>query len=135
MKPINAISWPTERIDSVKLLQHYMLAVASPLGLDFGKSTVSPLFIVNGLINGVCSESERRSALSHWWRVIDEIGIRDFSDRSVLIARLAVSLLSPTQEDDLDLGEQLSWFLEILGFLGLNVDQAIERMQIHFEFY
>ena len=134
IKPISAISWPLERSDSVRLLQHYMLAVADQLEIDFGRSSDSPIALVKRLIAGTSTESERQAALTHWWGLIDEKGIRDFSSKDVLSARLVVSLLSPTANDALDLGEQLSWFLEVLGFLGLDVDKAIDPMQAHFDF-
>lgn len=133
-KPISAISWPSERGNAVKELQCYMLTIVDELGIDFGTSTDSPIALVNRLINGSSTESERQTALAHWWGLIDEKGIRDFSGKDVLIARLAVSLSSPTAGDALDLGEQLSWFLELLGFLGLDVDKAIDVMQVHFDF-
>lgn len=134
IKPISAISWSPERGNAVKELQRYMLAVVDQLGIDFETSTDSPVALVNRLIDGSSTESERQTALAHWWGLIDEKGIRDLSSKDVLIARLAVSLLSPTAVDSLDLGEQLSWFLEVLGFLGLDVDKAIDVMQVHFDF-
>jgi len=33
-----------------------------------------------------------------------------------------------------ELGEQLSWFLEVLDFPGADVDEAIKAMEKHFDF-
>ncbi|WPH17802.1 hypothetical protein [Variovorax paradoxus] len=134
IKPISAISWPPERGNAVNELQRYMLAVVDQLGIEFETSTDSPVALVNQIIDGSATESERQTALADWWGLIDEKGIRDLSSRDLLIARLAVSLLSPTAVDSHNLGEQLSWFLEVLGFLGLDVDKAIDVMQVHFDF-
>ncbi|MDR6856293.1 hypothetical protein [Variovorax guangxiensis] len=118
----------------MRLLLLYMLKVIEQLGISFGSPSCDPIFIVKGLLVEKCSEADRRSALTHWWSIVDERGVRDFQGRDVLVARLAVCLLSPNEESTSEFGEQLSWFLEVLGFLGEDVDKAINVIEQHFDF-
>lgn len=111
-----------------------MISVIEYLKISFGSSTHEPITIVKGLLSGKNAEDDRRFALAHWWSIIDEKGIRNFESREALIARLAVCILAPKEEEISNLGEQLSWFLEVLGFLGADVDKAIVLMEKQFSF-
>lgn len=135
IKPINAILWPENRKDAVKLFRRYMLTVVEESAISFADFQFQPLEVTRGLIDEAVSDERRRELLAQCWGVIDEKGVRDFSSKNVLLSRLAICLLSPTESDSLDLGEQLSWFVEVLGFLNLDVDKAIDRMQAHFEYF
>jgi hypothetical protein len=133
-KSIGLISWPKDADDAVRLLLRYMSNVVVRLGISFGASVFDPLPIIGRIQSGKHVDEERRAALVHWWNVVDREGIRNLQDKDVLNARLAICLLSPSQEEYLSLGEQLSWFLEVLGFLGADVDEAIDAMEEHFDF-
>ena len=133
-KSIAAISWPTNASEAVRLFLSYMIKVIEQLGISFGLSTHDPMVAVKELLAGKLSEDDRDSNLTYWWSVVDDRGVRNFESKDVLIARLAVCLLSPNQEKTLDLGEQLSWFLEVLGMLGADVEIAIDIMEQHFMF-
>lgn len=66
---------------------------------------------------------------------IDEKGaVRAFQDRDVLMARLAICLLSNDEDDIAVLGDNLSWFFEVLGFLKVEPMKPIEMMKEYFEF-
>jgi hypothetical protein len=110
-----------------------MVEVVESLGISFGTSHYEPVSIVNRLLSGGASD-EGRAATAYWWSRVDQYGIRNFESTEALIARLAICLLSPSQQETWDLGDQLSWFLEVLGFLGEDVDKSIAIMEKHFEF-
>ena len=133
-KPIGAIVWPSNPSDSVSLLLKYMVRVLETVGFSFAAPLHDPIILVKRSLAKTASDEERRSALTYWWNVVEEKGIRNFESRDALIARLAVSLLSPTEAQASEFGDQLSWFLEVLGFLELDVDKAISIMEEHFEF-
>ena len=133
-KPIGSIVWPESACDSVRLLRMYMLAIVEQLPLTLGSRSADPEPIVEGLLDGKVSEKDRQSALAGWWKIVEERGIQNFKSSEALIGRLAICLLSPSEDQPSELGEQLSWFLEVLGFLGQDVDKAIEVMGRHFEF-
>jgi len=111
-----------------------MLTVIGQLGISFESSIYDPAAVVGGLLSGRLSQDDRRAALAHWWKVVDEKGIRDLHSADVLIARLAICLLSPSDEEAWSLSDQLSWFLEVLGLLGADVDKAIAVMEESFDF-
>jgi hypothetical protein len=133
-KPIASIIWPAHARDRVRLLWLYMLAVIEQLSIPFWSHSPDPRVTVKGLLDGTLSEEDRRSALSIWWQIVDEEGIQNFGSRDAVVARLAVCLLSPSEEHSSELGVQLSWFLEVLGLLGEDVEKAIELMERHFDF-
>lgn len=133
-KPIGSIVWPERAYDSVRHLRAYMLAIVEQLPLTFGSRAADPVLIVKGLLDGTVLEKERQSALADWWKIVDARGIQNFKSREALIGRLAICLLYPSEDKPSELGDQLSWFLEVLGFLGQDVDKAIEVMERHFEF-
>jgi hypothetical protein len=120
--------------ESVRSLLVFMLGVVEQLGISFHSSAYDPIPIVKNILAGELRDEDRRVALAHSWKVIDEKGVRDFQRKDALIARLAVCLLSPSEQGTWDLGEQLSWFLEVLGSLGVDVDKAIAAMEEHFDF-
>ena len=74
-KSIASIIWPASARDRVRLLRLYMLAAIEQLTISFGSGFPNPAFVVRGLLDGTVSENDRQSALSHWWKVVDERGI------------------------------------------------------------
>lgn len=133
-KSISSIAWPADPHDSMQLFVRYMLGAVEQLGISFGYSADSPVSIAKGLLAKRLSESDRLGALAYWWDVVDKKGIQNFEDKDVLLARLAICLLSPNESEASNFGEQLSWFLEVLGFFGADVDKAIHVMEAHFDF-
>jgi hypothetical protein len=112
-----------------------MVRVLETLGFSFGSPPNDPMVIVKGLLAHTVSDEDRRIALDYWWDIVYERGIRDLQSRDALMARLAVSLLSPAEVNaSPELGEHLSWFLEVLGFLKLDMRKAISIMEEHFKF-
>ena len=132
-KTTGSIAWPGSAQDAVHLLLLYMVKVLERLDIRFDSEPYEPVAIVRRILGGEDSE-ERRRALDYWWTVIDKTGIRNLESKEVPVARLAVCLLTPNVADTSTLGEQLSWFLEVLAFLGADVDKAIDVMEMHFSF-
>ena len=133
-KPIGSIIWPATHSDAARLLQLFMIKVVERLGIAFDPRLPNPIAIAKERGVGAPTHAARKAALTAWWEVIDAKGVRNFEKHDVLVARLAVCLLSPDDGQAHDLSEQLSWFLEVLGFLGTDVDKAIELMEQHFDF-
>ncbi|WP_157903140.1 hypothetical protein [Cupriavidus malaysiensis] len=133
-KSIGSIAWPDNADESRRLLSTYMVKVVGQLGISFGNHPCKPASIVKGLISGRLSDENRRAALASWWAIAEEHGVRNFEDKEALIARLAICLLSSAQQGPWNLGDQLSWFLEVIGLIGADVDKAIDTMEEHFEF-
>lgn len=111
-----------------------MVKVVELLGISFDESPYEPVSIVKKGISGELSDEDGRAALAYWWSIVDQCGVRNFESKMVLTARLAICLLSSSQQEAWGLGDQLSWFLEVLGFIGADVDKAIDVMEKHFRF-
>ena len=133
-KTIGSIAWPNNASDAVRLLLRFMVKVIEQLGISFNSPIYDPVVVVGGLLSGRLSQDDRRLALAHWWKIVDEKGIRDLHTADVLVARLAVCLLSPSDDEAWSLSDQLSWFLEVLGLLGADVDKAVSIMEENFDF-
>jgi hypothetical protein len=138
MVNIASIIWPDDRNAAVKLYLGFLVKVIVSLNITFdvpNAPTNDPLSLVKGYLKGLVSEEERNAASLAWWSYLDSNGaIRDLQDKNALIARLAICLLSAKEEDTPELGEHLSWFLEVLGFLGMDTCIPINMMASYFDF-
>lgn len=132
-KSISSIAWPKSASEAVHLFRRYMATVLEG-EVTFKSGDDELLRIAKRVVLNEVADDERRAELSEFWGVIDSFGIRDLSDRSVLRARLGICLLYPTESNVSELGEQLSWFIEVLGFLGCSAERAVVIMNSHFSF-
>lgn len=133
-KSISSILWPSDRREAVRLCLEYMVSVLNRLEIFFQKSDHNPLVYAERLIAVGKRDGEWDAELAYWWRVADGFGVRNFQDKDAIMARIAISVLSVKEDDSLSLGDQLSWFIELIGFLDKDVNIAVEIMQSHFKF-
>ena len=130
---IGAINWPKDSRAAVKLYLGYLIQVVEFLNLKFPKLGSDPLFTTKKYIAGALSEAEYRESANVWWGYLDGKGsARDLKNENVLLARVAICLLSVTQDEVDYLGEHLSWFLEVLDQLKIELDKPIEMMAVYF---
>lgn len=130
---IGLIKWPENKNLSFRLYLNFLVEVASLLNINFDGDN-NPIIITRDFLNGRGSDKDRQSALSYWWESIDEKNIRNLKDRSLLMSRLAVCFLSMDEEHLGEVSEHLSWFIEVLGFLGFDLSEVIRFMGEYFEF-
>ena len=108
------------------------------LGISFEENKPNnPVMLIRQTLDQQHDEDQRLIALNFWWCYVDSSdGIQDFQTPDILIARLAICLLSPSPQTQniSELGEHLSWFFEVLVFLRQDVDRAIQLMQDFFDF-
>lgn len=132
---IGSIIWPKSDRLAVRLYLGFLLEVLEMLNIDFSKYEPNPIVITKEYLKETIPDSERDLAASYWWKILDDAGmIRDFHDNRALMVRLAICLLSVKDKDAAKLGEHLSWFVEVLENLGVNIDMVIDRMEKYFEF-
>lgn len=138
MHPIGCIEWPKNPEQATHVYLAFLLDTLDQLGISFADhQTHNPLILVRQTLNHQHHEDQRLVALDFWWHYIDSSdGLRDFETPSILMARLAICLLSPSPQaqDISELGDHLSWFFEVLFCLKQDVDQAIQLMQDFFDF-
>jgi hypothetical protein len=132
---IGSIIRPAEKSDALKHQLGFLIKVLETLDIKFSGCENDPSYLVKKYIGGEIPIEECKAEASGWWAKIDEKGaIREFKDREVLIARLAICLLSNDEDDISILGDNLSWFFEVLGFLGVDMKKPVGMMIEYFEF-
>lgn len=132
---INSIIWPKDNLAAQRHYVSYMIKVLSSLEIEYAGWERNPVHFVEGYIAGRCTSEQCRAEAIAWWSYIDYRGeSRELRDPQVLMARLAICLLSIDEDKVGSLGESLSWFIEVLGFMGKNTRTAITIMAEHFEF-
>ena len=135
MRTIGSIIWPSDAASAVRLYLSFLVAVLDVLEIRFEHFLNDPLLLTKRFLLGEISEEERADAAAEWWAYLDENkAIQEFRERRALMARLAICLLSIKEKDSIELGENLSWFFEVLGFLGVNLDAPIDLMENYFSF-
>ncbi|QNH78395.1 hypothetical protein GGD92_09130 [Pseudomonas protegens] len=124
--------------DSCAALKHqigFLIQVLEALDIKFSDCEQDPLLLAKAYVAGDIPIEQCKAQASVWWAKIDEKGaVRAFQDRDVLMARLAICLLSNDEDDISVLGDNLSWFFEVLGFLNVEPMKPIEMMKEYFEF-
>ncbi|MBC8954572.1 hypothetical protein [Xenorhabdus sp. PB62.4] len=132
---IGLIKWPEDSKSCVQLYLDFLLKVTDMLNITFEGCENDPIHITREYLKDNKTEDEREAALSFWWNYVDSNdGIRNFKDKPLVMARLAICFLSIKEKDIPEIGEHLSWFIEVLGFLGLNLSNVIVFMGEYFEF-
>ncbi|MFP1814137.1 hypothetical protein [Lonsdalea quercina] len=130
---IGLIKWPENKNLSLRLYLNFLIEVAGLLNINFDGDN-NPIILNRGYLNGLVSDKDRQLALSYWWESIDDRNIRNFKDRNLLMSRLAVCFLSMDEKHLGEVSEHLSWFIEVLGFLGFDLSEVIRFMGEYFEF-
>ncbi len=132
---IGSIIWPNDSTAAIHLYLGFQVKVLDALNINFRSFMNDPLALTKEYLKGDLSNEELDAAAAAWWSYLDKTGsVQNFVDRNALMARLAICLLSVKEKDVPELGEHLSWFLEVLGFLGTDLDEAIKIMETYFNF-
>jgi hypothetical protein len=131
---IGNIVWPKDASKAVAKYLKFCLLVLEKFNIEFPRNELDPILITQAYIDGAHNDIERRAVANAWWSIIDESGaIRDLKSRDALIARFAIALLTPTEADANELGDHLSWFLELVYFFGEDAKLASKYMKAFFE--
>jgi len=132
---INSIIWPKDNLGAQQHYVSYMIKVLSVLDIGYAGWERDPVHFAKGYIEGRYTSEQCRAEATAWWSYIDSRGsTRELRDPEVLMARLAICLLSINEDQVEGLGEALSWFIEVLGFMGEKTRTAITIMAEHFVF-
>ncbi|MFK7971545.1 MAG: hypothetical protein AB8F95_14335 [Bacteroidia bacterium] len=131
---INDIKWPADKKDAVKHLVSFQLKVLERLEIDFGEYKHDPIFLVKSYIENEIIANDYGSQVDIWWGFLEKNDkLRDFQSRDALMARIAISLLSVKEEIVADIGDHLSWFLELIFMLDKD-GGAVGMMKAYFKF-
>lgn len=134
-KNIGSIVWPVEPAVAIRVYLRFLLKVIEEQNVEFPDSLSNPVTLVNRFLNDEISEVELNSEANAWWGILDSRELlRDFENKEALLARLALCLLCVKEQFAPQLGEHLSWFIEVMGFLELDVGRVVVIMEEYFEF-
>lgn len=130
---IASIKWPENNRDAIRLYLAYVIKVLDYLNIRFADCDHDPLELARSYISNKISSEKYEAETLAWWKKIDsQNAIREFQNENILMARLAICLLPVKEDSALSLGDDLSWFIEVLGFMGADIDSAIDIMIEHF---
>ncbi|MFB0705429.1 hypothetical protein [Pseudomonas protegens] len=132
---IGSIIRATESFAALKHQLGFLIKVLQELEIKFSDCEQDPLRLAKAYVAGEIPIERCKAQAAVWWAKIDEQGaVRELRDREVLKARLAICLLANDEDDLSVLGDNLSWFLEVLGFLNVEPMKPIAMMREYFEF-
>jgi hypothetical protein len=135
VKPDGLIEWPADPQEACAHYLEFAIATVDALGIEFSGARVDPRLVARQYVERTMSEDEYRSERAWWWDRVDAAGgIRDLSDRETQHARLALCLLGATPDQASQLGDKLSWFLEVLGFLGFKAKVTDPMVESYFTY-
>ena len=130
---IDSIIWPE---DSKAACNHYLefiIQVVETLGIVFPNTQPDPRVVARRYIEGKISDEEYRAEACTWENLLETAGeVRVSRDPSLLLARLALCLLSATPDEVPRLGDHLSWFLEVLSIMGMDSREPLAMMSKYF---
>jgi len=133
---ISSINWPANPRDATRLYVGYVIETLERLNITFSGHPRDPIDMARGYLNGTLSGEICRSESMAWWKTIEaQDAVREFQDSRALLARIAICLLSIKEDGTSDLGEDLSWFIEVLDLMNADTDQAVRIMVAYFDPY
>lgn len=132
---VGSIIRPADNSGALKQQIGFLVKAVDALDIKFSDCENDPLRLAKGYVDGRIPIETCKAEAAVWWAKIDEKGaIRGFQDRDVLLARLAICLLSNDEDDVSVMGDNLSWFFEVLGFLKVDMTMPMRMMIEYFEF-
>lgn len=132
---INSIVRPTDDIDAFKHQLGFFVSVLEALGISFPDGENNPLQLIKDYIEDSIPVEKLTANAPAWWSIIDTpAAVRDFRERNVLMARLAICLLYYDETNSSELGDNLSWFFEVLEFLEVDTKIPNDMMIKYFEY-
>jgi len=133
MMNIDSIIWPADAKAACNHYLKFVIQVVETLGIIFPNTRPDPRAVAERYIDGEISDEEYGAEACAWWELLEAAGeIRISRERSLLLVRLALCLLSATPDEAPRLGDHLSWFLEMLYFMGIDSREPHAMMSKYF---
>lgn len=131
---IGSIVWPKDATAACHRYLGFLVAVLGKHDIAFPGPRPDPRIVARRYIDGEIDVEAYRAEAIAWWDLLEVLdGVNRISrDPSALLARLAICLLSATPDEAPRLAEHLSWFFEVLGFMGMDLDLSLAMMENYF---
>jgi hypothetical protein len=130
---IGSITWPEDPRTACNHYLEYILQVITRIGIAFPDMRPDPLIVARRYLDSDISEVEYKTEAEAWWDSLYATGqITTIRNPDVFLMRLAICVLSVTPDEAPRLGEHLSWFLELLERMGIDLREPRAMMARHF---
>ena len=131
----SSIIWPKDARTACNHYLDFILQVVNKPGIVFPGTRADPRVVARRYMDEEISEEEYKAEADAWWDSLYATGqITTFRDPAILLMRMAICLLSATANEAPRLGEHLSWFFELLQFMGNDLHEPEALMARHFMF-
>lgn len=132
---IGSIVRPDGDVNAFKHQLGFFVSVLDALEISFPNDENDPARLIKDYIDGRISVETLTAKASVWRSIFDDsAAIREFRERNILLARLAVCLLYRGETNSAELGDNLSWFLEVLDALEVDMKVPNAMMIEYFEY-
>lgn len=119
---IGFIVWPSGARAANLLLKCFMLKALELSRINLSDGEIDPAEVVRGYVAGDVSAAHCKKLAADWLARLDSVDrVREFQDKNILLVRLANSLLDVDEGGGMSYADELGWFIELLGFMGLII--------------
>ena len=132
---ISSIVRPAGDVNAFKHQLGFFVSVLDALGISFPNDENDPARLIKDYIDERISVETLTAKSSVWKSTFDDpSAIREFRERNILLARLATCILYRDETNGAELGDNLSWFLEVLDALEVDMKVPNAMMIEYFEY-
>lgn len=133
---INSIKWPANGRDANILLKKLYLTILKDININFLDLQHDPREAVEKYIAFSATAEECSNYEITYKSLLDTEGFaRDFRNQRSIEIRLAAILVHIDEDTPHNLGEELSWFIELLGYRGEDEAAMVDMVVDHFNGY
>jgi hypothetical protein len=131
---LDSIKWPENHRDANILLKSLYIKILTNIDMDFSGLKQDPRELVEKYI-AFSATAKELSACENIYKslLVDEGFARDFRNHRAIEIRLATIVVSIDDDNPHNLGEQLSWFIELLGYRGEDEAAVVDIVIDHFD--
>ncbi len=131
---IGNIVWPKDARAASTHYLTFVLQVVDKLEIVFPSTRADPRVVARRYLRGEISDEAFTAERDPWWDALDGPQLGNFRDPEALLARLALCLLGAKPDEAPQLGDRLSWFFEVLGFMGKDLREPEEMRKRYFAY-
>ena len=129
---IASIAWPTHPEVACRYYLGFAIQVMQELGIAFPTTRQDPVAIAKGYVAGSLSPEVCKTEAAAWWAYLESRGaLVAPANKDEQLARLALCLLV-TSDPLPELGDLVSWLIEVIGLMGYPSQKLIRMMNAYF---
>lgn len=131
---IDLIKWPENGRDANILLKRLYARILNYIDIDFSGLQHDPREIAENYIAFSATAKECNNYENIYKSLLENEGFaRNFRNNRAIEIRLAATLVHVDEDHPRNLGEELSWFIELLGYRGEDESVIVDMVIDHFD--